>query len=209
MPTAKPTTIPDNAQSDRRRQREAATEPPKAATATHTAPEVSLDTVFGAGENVTINGKDYRLAPFVMSRLQRAQELFYVLPFLLQIAVQVGEGADGEPDYEAMARLMTQFNAMAKDQDAKADDLAETISTVTEEVTAEMMEAVWFGVCQSITEDATNAMVDLIAISLSRRHPEITHDDVADEVDLPSAIRLIRRIMSLNAGMKRRFTTPL
>ena len=191
-----------NAQSKRRRAREYAdsskdssADPGAFPVSQPAIPPVPLDAMLGQGVSVKFSGRVYEMAPITLGKIKEAQELLNQWPQVLFFAGLIGPAPDGSMvDAEKVAGMLTAANSVL-------DDTAET-------VTADEVYMAFAHLSASIADDEISAIAELIALSLRRRHPEVTAEMIIADLDIPDSVRMLRTLFAVNTGLRDRFGKP-
>ncbi len=160
----------------------------------------TLSEMFGSGsENKTyfkFNGKDYQVHPFRLTYLTGGSKRLSDVHDVLLAASMTEAASDGTIlDYESVKDMLTSFYNHA------GNDI------VLDHDQIKMMILGMYG-AMGEPEAVTN-IVELGMVTLNRKSEVITREELNEELDVPSAIQLLRGIFNTNIGLKARFLTPL
>lgn len=154
---------------------------------------VSLSIMLGEGLTVEIGAKSYEVAAFPIMRLAAAGKLLQRCPDLLVTAALSAE--DGSVDTAQITSALNRLVAMTGNKDA---------DVITEEVITYSLSAL----ALNVTEDEAEAMSELTALALRRRHPDIQAETLADDLDIETFLRVLCKVYDVNRAMKARFLKP-
>ena len=155
------------------------------------APEiVSLSVMLGDGNVVTIGGKEYEVSSFPVAKLGKAGKLLAECPdMMVSAAMNATESGEVSPakTAEKMNRLMGQADPGAA------------------QVSADAMEFAFRNMALGVTEEEAAAMTPLTVLALSRKHPDLTAEDIEDDLDIEAFLQVLCHIFALNQGLRKRF----
>ncbi len=168
-------------------------------------PPASLKLMLGLGEKVTIDGRSYEIARLYLKDREQFHEL--IAPYEMAQLVALANAYDEETDEYDMEQMATFLNNMIWVAAAKNPELAQKIQT------GEMPSATAQSCAYEVTQltingpddETRNLMNELVALALSRRHPEIKAEDVSQFLDLTDFLAVVRVIFRLNRPLRERF----
>ena len=155
-----------------------------------TGEPVPLSVILGEGKSVLIGNCAYELAPFPLGKLAQASRLVDACPEMLLAAALSGE--DGTTSVSQVADTMNRLAKMASGEES-------------ETLTPDMIEQTFAMLAFNVSDEQAAAMVDLTVLALSRRYPELTREDIEDEIDLETFLTVLILILEKNKSLKKRF----
>lgn len=163
------------------------------ASGTSTAPPAepySLSVMLGEGSVVVIGGAEYEIAAFPVARLAKAGKLLAECPELMLSAAMCATD-DGEVSAAATAETLNRLMQQAQPG--------------AEGVSAELMEYAFGTMAMAVTDAQAAAMTPLTVLALSRKHPQLTAEDIENDLDVETFFRVLCLIFRQNQALRKRF----
>jgi hypothetical protein len=166
----------------------------KQRSAASTCEPKSLATMFGIGEKIAIGDIEYELAPIPIKRLSEVGEAIANCPDMLMSHALVAATNNGEFDAH---KTVAFFHTIAEQTEASATLPADQA----------ILTALASG-AMNVTSEEAEAMTRLIVLLLRRRHPDLTAEDLEDDLDIPTFLAVVCAMYQVNPNLKNRFSTP-
>lgn len=150
---------------------------------------VPLAVMLSEGPDVLIGERAYEVAAFPLAKLSQAGKLLALVPDMLTTAALSAHGG------AVTAQSVTEVtNRLMKQADVDAPALEGEIVGYALDTMA-----------LNINDDEAGAMTDLVVLALSRRHPDVTAQTIADDLDIETFFQVLCRIFQANKPLRTRF----
>ncbi len=161
---------------------------PSATASEEAVKSVPLSVMLADGPDLQIGGKIYEVAPFPLGKLSQAAKLIAQCPDVLLTAALSVQG--GQTD---LAKITETTNRVIGQ--GGASEVGFTDEAVSWSLSMLTLQ---------IEEEQAEAMTDLILLAVSRKHPEVTREEIAAEVDLTVFFAALVKIFAANEPLKTR-----
>lgn len=169
------------------------------------APEpVPLHVMLSEGITVTIGGEEYEAAPLPIAKLGKVGPLLGVLSDALTLYAMTAFET-GQFDVAATAAKLNSLVDLRGKMAAKVGLEAAGEGGEPVEVTAEAIELLLDAVISETTEAEAAAMVDLTLLVLSRRHPDLTREEIEAELEMPAFLLILVSLYAGSPTLRRTF----
>ncbi len=157
------------------------------------APAVPLEKMLGIGEPVRLGGAEFEAAPIPVAKLGRAAQLITQIPEMLFVHVLTAHER-GVFDIAATAATLNRLAAQA----GSGVDAAP-------QITQDFVEFALAALPGQISEEQSEAMVSLALLVLSRKNPDITRQQIENDLELPTFIHILGVAVAGSPSLRRHF----